>query len=305
MTLLRPRVGEWTQSQTHELLAAARAVPTRSYESPWLIELRRHSVLLYERLSMRRRDPGSRERLLSCGAVLANLHATIRALGWEPELSTERTREPDLLAVLRAGRHHEPTGAALARHTAIGRVGREERLPLLSPVDSQTSAWLADADWCPGTDARLLTGPKNSAVLGELVLHAARRSDGDRHIADELAAWLGATSAPYERTVSAIAARIAAERVLVVLTPDDGRTDQLMAGAAVQAIRIAATMSGLASTPVTALLHIPEVRTGLIDTAQLPGFPHALIRIGRVPVPAKKTHQRTHRSIRPLPVEWW
>src|SRR5579875_1466864 len=98
MTLLRPHVGEWTAEQTRALLAAARSAPTRSYEHPWLIELRRHSAFVYERLSMRRRDPAGRDRLLSCGAVVANLHTTIRALGWEPELITGPWREPDLIA---------------------------------------------------------------------------------------------------------------------------------------------------------------------------------------------------------------
>lgn len=312
MTLLRPRVGEWTEEQTRALLAAARSAPTRSHEHPWLIELRGHGAFVYERLSMRRRYPAGRDRLLSCGAVVANLHTTIRALGWEPELLTGPCREPDLIAVVRAGRRHVATGAALARREAIAHVDRSDRVPLLSPVDGQTGRWLADADWCPRTEAKLLADPKTAAVLGELVLHAARRWDGDRRIANELAAWLGATPmtddhcvVPYERAVSAIAARIAAERVLVVLTPDDGRTDQMMAGAAVQAIRLTATMSELAAVPVTALLRIPELRSGLIDAAQLPGFPQALVRIGRVPVPVRQARQGTHRGIRPLPVDWW
>lgn len=312
MTLLRPRVGDWSQSQSKELLAAARCVRTRGFESPWLLELRGHRVLVYERLAVRRRDPVGRDRLRCCGAVVANLHATIRALGWEPELVLERTREPDLLAVLRAGRRREPTGIALARHDAITRIAAAaEIVPLLSPVDSQTGAWLAGADWCPHTDARLLAGPKTAAILGELVLHAARCRDGDRRVAGELAAWLGGAAmrparfAPYRQVTSAIAARIAAERVLLVLTPDDGRIDQVMAGAAMQAIRLAACTSGLATAPVTALLDIPEARSGLIDAAKLPGFPQALIRVGRVPVPAKPARRYTHRPIRPLPVDWW
>lgn len=312
MTLLRPRIGEWSAEQTRELLAAARGVRIHGYESPWVLELRRHGVFVYERRTARRHDPAGRERLADCGAVVTNLHTTIRALGWEPELILYRDREPDLLAVLRAGRRRVPTGIALARHDAITRiVPSSPRIPLLSPVDSQTTAWLAGTDWCPHTEARPLSGPKNAAVLGELVPHAARRRDGDRRVADELAAWLGGVPirsgplAPYDKAVLAIAARIAAEHLLVVLTPDDGRTDQLMAGAAVQAIRIAAATSGLATAAVTALLGIPEVRSGLIDAAALPGFPQALIRVGRVPVPAKPTPRRTHRPVRPLPVDWW
>lgn len=299
----RGAAGEWTQVEADTLVRAARMVPPVGGESePWVLELHGRTAVLYELPDHARDDPGGRDRLLCCGAVLTNLWLAVRAVGRAPVLELAgRPDRPDHVFTVR-GEVGEPPGVDdLADHGAIETVSWLGEHVEPEPVEPATLARIGAASRWPGTSLRPLAGPEEAAALAELALHAYRRLDGDHRLSRELAPWTEPHGRPAGSAVPsgsaapttvaeprsvlcrAMAQRIAEEPVLFALAADDGRHDQLFAGAAVQSARIAAARVGLGLAAMTRLLHLPEVRAELIDRLALPGFPQALLRVGQPP----------------------
>ncbi|MFC5099404.1 nitroreductase family protein [Kibdelosporangium philippinense] len=96
--------------------------------------------------------------------------------------------------------------------------------------------------------------------------------------------------APDHETLTSL---ITKECVFVVETIDDTRWDHVLAGQAIQRAWLTATRLGLAASLITQSLQVPEVRAGLGEKLQLPGFPHALMRFGRATRVPKPSPRRT------------
>lgn len=299
----RGRSTEWTPVEADTLVRAARQAPVLGSRQPWVLELHGRGALLYEVAGRRRDDPCARDRLLTCGAVLTNVWLAVRAVGRAPllELGVQPER-PDHLATVRAEVSEAPSVADLADHAVLDAVRVADELVDPGPADPDVVATVVRSTRWPAAELRPLAGPEEALAVAELALHACRRLDGDRRLVRELSPWTGpprrahgagsaaetraapplmTVAEPHQVVCRAMAARIAAETVLVALSADDARHDQVFTGAAVQSARIAAARSGLVASPMTRLLHLPEVRAELIERLGLAGFPQALLRLGR------------------------
>ncbi|MFC5286746.1 hypothetical protein ACFPM7_06755 [Actinokineospora guangxiensis] len=273
MTTTRAR---WTAAEETLLAVAAHRAPAAHGPHPWVLEARGHDVSVIERVEARlpRHDRSGRDRLISCGAAVANLRLAVRALGWSE--SWRHFPDPhrrDVVALVRAHRPLDPTPRDRALHAAIplrrshrggfaGAPTAAERVELLAANDAMGVAVVA----LDSLDAN----------LEHLLNHAVPRLSRDRSYRTELAAWTGSTDI---RAMSGLGGPNGGWR-LVVITTDDGPTDHLHAGVALQRTWLAATAAGLTASVATQPLHVPEVRAGLIEAAELPGFPQAILRVG-------------------------
>ncbi|MGW5055653.1 nitroreductase family protein [Actinokineospora sp. NPDC004072] len=308
MTAHSPR---WTCAEEAVLVAAVDRAPSVHGTRPWALETRDRDALVIERAALRlpRQDPFGRDRLISCGAAVATLRLACRGLGW-----TESWRQfplperRDVVAVVRAGERKPSDRGELARYAAIG-ARRSHRARFAAPPPVAARAALLKATDVAGAAVVLLAGPERDAAVGRLLTHAADHIGNDPAYRAELAAWCGPEADP--RLWSGLGAeadqhpggptladRLADEAHLVVITTGDGRSDHLHAGIALQQTWLAATALGLAASAVTLPLHLHEVRAGLVEAAELPGFPQAILRVG---VPAVGPAPRSRRPPAALP----
>lgn len=297
--------GEWTGDEVAVLAAAVGRAPSVHNTQPWWLETPGRTALLVERADLRlpRHDPLGRDRMLSCGAALATLRLAVRRLGWAEAWDQFPFPErPGVVARVRAGGRLPPGETEVARFQAVGR-RRSHRARFSGPPGSAVLAELVHAPTVPGVQVHRLVGGAAADALAGLLGHAATAVRGDRAYLRELAAWTtgeqavdGIPSAnrprgslPWAGLVDAatrvpdtgvLARRLAEEAHLLVLTVGDGRSDHLLAGAALQEVWLAATALGLAVSVLTQPLHVHEVRAGLIEACELAGYPQAILRIG-------------------------
>ncbi|SDM42837.1 nitroreductase family protein [Allokutzneria albata] len=233
-------MGSWTRDEARTLIDAVGLAPSVHNIQPWSLQLSDHHALLFER-----RDsalPG-RDRLLACGAALANLELAVRFLGRRTETSLlGDPLLPDWIAAVTAGDPEPPSRVERARFAAIPR-RRSYRLPFApNSVSDEEIQLIAEAA---------------SSVVGVKRISVPRRP-GSRAAGDG----------------------IDRETVLVLYTEDDSRREHLLAGVALQRAWLEATALGLAASVVTQPLHVAEVRDGVTAWLDVPGHPHALLRLG-------------------------
>ncbi|WP_431903177.1 Acg family FMN-binding oxidoreductase [Amycolatopsis thermoflava] len=287
----------WTATELGVLARAVARAPSVHNSQPWVLVPGDGVIELCERteVELPRHDPEGRDRLMSCGAALVNLRLALSALGRRPQVTL--LPRPDVVAEVRAPARAEPSPAELGRYSAIYR-RHSHRAPFaLHRVPAPVLRELADAALAPGAQARLVEPRTESGALAELLGHAGLALRDDPACQRELTAWTAqfrqapaaVTTLPWSGLVRAdtrlpdpvtLAARIAAESMLVVVTAGDGRRDHVLAGAALQETWLTAITRGLAGSVVTQPLHLPEVRAGLIERLALPGWPQALLRFG-------------------------
>ncbi|MDQ0381168.1 Acg family FMN-binding oxidoreductase [Amycolatopsis thermophila] len=304
----------WSTVEIQALARAASRAPSVHNSQPWTLEVADDVVHLYERfdVALPRHDPAGRDRVLSCGAALTNVELAVRALGWRPGIEVLPSAErPDLVATLRVRERAEATAAESARYSAIFQRGSYRSPFALHHVPPRVLRRLGDTAAGPGTEARLVRSRTEAAPLADLLAYAGLALRADRAYQRELSAWTAqfrqppaeATTVPWSGLVRAdthlpdtvtLTERIAAESLLIVLTADDTRRDHLRAGAALERAWLAAVAEGLVGSVLTQPLHLHEVRAGLIEKLDLPGYPQVILRIGypvtatpaRVVVPA-------------------
>lgn len=284
-------VNRWTRFETNAIVRAVRNAPVLCPEQPWVLELPRRSVELYEQASGERGDSAGLDRLLSCGTALANAVVTVRALGWDTTIHVKgNDPELDLVARVTTSDRKPPSSQETLlygqiRGADVVNRGRGE------PADLRR---LADTSYFPGVRLELISDRPRAAALGCLLLDVSRRLDGDHRSARELAPWFAArvhstvlaggraastTTEPYIDAVCAIAAQLITQPMFAVVTDGDERADHVLAGAATQIGCLAGTHLGFATHPVVRLMHLPDVRRRLMDELGLTGFPQALLGV--------------------------
>jgi hypothetical protein len=87
----------------------------------------------------------------------------------------------------------------------------------------------------------------------------------------------GNTPAPDD---TVLAARLAAEDLLVLCTPTDTRRDHVAAGFALERTWLTATSLGLVGSVITQPLHLAGFREHFAERLDLPGWPQAIFRFG-------------------------
>ncbi|WP_020658901.1 Acg family FMN-binding oxidoreductase [Amycolatopsis benzoatilytica] len=293
-----------------EIGVLARAVsraPSVHNTQPWRLRVRGGDVDLLERrtVSLPRHDPEGRDRLLSCGAAVANLEIAARALGRDTTTSIPPDGEVAATVHTRPGR--APSAAELALRRAIDQ-RRSYRRPFSPAAVSDIE--LAGIVAAAGDPAVRVVLPRDLRPLGELLGFATRVFRDDPAYQRELDIWtahtfgsraLGAVDGVPEAAMGEgplpsaglvrrttpvpddphLAARLAAETFLVVCTEADGKAEHLAAGAALERIWLAATVRGLAGSVLTQPLHLTGFRERMVSRLGLPGLPQALFRCGR------------------------
>jgi nitroreductase len=290
----------WSGTEIGVLARAVSHAPSVHHSQPWLLEPHTDTADLCERFEvvLPRHDPAGRDRLISCGAALANLELAVRALGWDAAVTLfPDGLRPELVARVAADGRAEPAGLAVEQYSAIFR-RRSYRAPFsLHRIPQQAVDTLASAAATPGVETMILQHRHQATVLADLLGYAAEVLRDDRAYQRELTAWTAQFPEPLEDVSTlpwaglvrggthlpdniTLTERLLAEGVLIVLTEEDGRRDHLLAGLALQRIWLTAITQGLVGSVLTQPLHLPEVRAGLIERLELPGYPQAVLRFG-------------------------
>lgn len=297
---------DWSAIEIGILARAISHAPSVHNTQPWVLETGTGTAELHERAAaaLPRHDPAGRDRMISCGAAVTNLHLAVRALGRDAAVTVfPDDRRPGLVARLETSTRQDTTAIEDERYTALFR-RRSHRAPFrLDRVSAHELRQLAEIAREPGTWARVVDPRHDSAGLAKLLAHAGAVLREDRAYQRELAAWVPSASEPgaagaglpwaglvrpgthLPDTVT-LAERLAREGLLVMATGDDTRRDHVRAGAAMQRVWLDAVTRGLAASVLTQPLQLPEVRAGLVDQLGLAGFPHLILRIGHPVMPA-------------------
>jgi hypothetical protein len=305
----------WSGTEIGVLARAVGRAPSVHHSQPWSLEPHVDTADLCERFEvvLPRHDPAGRDRLISCGAALANLELAIRALGWDAAVTLfPDGLHPDLVARVAAVGRTEATGLEVEQYSAIFR-RRSYRAPFSRHrIPPRNLDSLVGAAATPGVETMVLQHRHQATALADLLGYAAEVLREDRAYQRELTAWTaqfpqplqdvstlpwaglvrGGTRLPDSVTLTE---RLLAEDLFIVCTEHDARRDHLLAGLALQRIWLTAITQGLVGSVLTQPLHLPEVRAGLTERLELPGYPQAVLRFGYpvtatpVPVPATVT----------------
>jgi len=306
----RERPGRWSTAEMEVLARALLRAPSVHNVQPWVLEFADERFLLLERrdLTLPEHDPLGRDRVMSCGAALANLELAVRVLGYEPRTETfPDPGRPEVVAAVEPGERAHPSAEDLHRYSAIERRRSYRKRFSARRVLRQRIGELIATAASAGVEARPILDELELSRVAELLEFSAEAFQHDQGYQRELALWtirdeethrhgvglaftaLPPGSLPWAGLVRASTAlpdsavlkrRLAEETLLVFLTLDDTRHDHLRAGYALQTTWLDAVDSGLVGSILTQPLHLPEVRSALGDDLELPGFAQALMRFG-------------------------
>jgi hypothetical protein len=258
-------------------------------------------------------DPAGRARHLSCGAALLHARVAAAAAGFATEVSLlPDPARPDHLADLdlRAGdatADGELAGAIAARHTTRAAFGPE-------PLSAEVVAALHRAAEAEGAWLRIADTPADAVALAVLMARADEVQSADPAYRDELRRWTGRgvdaadgvpASAVPEPPPAARGSNYrlrdfvtdrddvtpapgpgaeppAVERPLVAVlgTTDDDVAAWLAAGQATARLLLTATSLGVAASPMTQPLEVPETRARLAAELGVVGHPQMVLRLG-------------------------
>ena len=272
-------------------------------------------------------DPDRRDLLISCGAALHHLQVALAARG----LAATVTRFPDPedtghLATVGIGPAVDDTLGAL--HPALHLRRTDRRRFAQQPPGAADLAALTELGRRPGV---VLVPVRDRGLdrLAGVLAEAARRQGSFPGYAAEVQHWThryaaGHDGVPASNVAAATpalhgglplrgfgraqlaqppqplggGAREDGAVALVLATPGDDPIDALVAGEAASAVLLAATVAGLATTPLSQGLEVESSRRELqYDVLHLPEFPQLIIRVG---LPASGAAELPPSPRRPL-----
>lgn len=249
-------------------------------------------------------DPDRRDLLISCGAALHHLRVVLADLG--KATTVERLPDPDradLLARVRVvDGPADERDAVLASAIDLRRTDRRAFAGDAQPAELRRVAAHASR---LGVALVPVSGPTARARLAAVLGEAANRQRQVPGYPAELAIWTrryagdrdgvpaqlrtarapahGLRGFPDGELPGAPAPRTAAEdggTLTVVVTEGDEYVDRLRAGEATSAVLLAATLEGLATTPLSQALEVEQTRRALAHVTG-GGQPQLIIRLGR------------------------
>lgn len=303
------RNGEWTPAEAEVLGCSVLRAPSVHNTQPWAVETSAGAVLLRERqdVALPHHDPLRRDLAISCGTALANLELAVRILGRRADVIVlPDPARPEIVARIDAGAALPPTDDELHRYGAI-MVRHTHRKKFTGlPVSPDQLAHVTRAAVTTGVEAKVLPEPER---LAKLVEHAARILQDDSGYQRELSLWTVRDEVSHHHGVGVrfsalppgelpwaglvrrattvpepvvLRERLAGETLVLFSTIDDARIDHIRAGYALERSWLEAVTTGLAGAVLTQPLQVPEVRSALCEDYGLPGFPQAVLRLGRM-----------------------
>jgi nitroreductase len=293
-----------------ECLAAAIRAPSVFNSQPWRFHAGHGFVDLYADDSRRLPvvDPAGREQAISLGAALFNLRVAVLRHHRTPlvRLLPDPSR-PDLAARVTLGPATRPDATVLALAAAIPRRHTNRRPFTAVPIPDDVLAELSAAGDREGARLTVLDEPARRELLA-LVRSADVRLRRDPRYRDELTTWTsGDTGRPdgvsrpefgpwdaletlplrdfglTRTTEPRRSARFEPDPTMVVVsTATDGPEQWLRAGQALERLLLTATVRGLATTPTTQPLEIPQLRA-LVGAGPGAGVAQVILRVGYGP----------------------
>jgi len=293
-------------------VADAILAPSSHNTQPWRFRIHDGAIELYADWSRHLPviDADGRQLVMSCGAALFNLRASIRAGGRrdEVELFPDPT-DTTLLARISAGEPVPPTPLDLRLAEAIPE-RRTYRQPFaVRPVSSALADDLARMAAREGVwMVRLVPAQKHA--IATAVAEADRRQFAQPAYRRELARWLVPSGSrrrdgiPFARkeygsaSPLAIALRVRSKDlgadfgqretelirnapVVVVLGTDrDDQDDWLACGEALEAVLLRATSIGLTASYLNQVLEVPDLRQRIASLVRPRGRPQLILRLG-------------------------
>src|SRR6266536_5394033 len=305
-------------------LQAAVAAPSIYNTQPWRLRVLRGAIELY---ADRERqlpvvDPHGRELAISVGAALLNLRVAILR---HHRLPLTRLLpdpgQPDLAARVVLGPPAEPDLTIRALAEAIPHRHTNRRPFTRVTIPPEVLAELTAAALVEGGRLTVLDEPTRRDVLG-VVRSAELRLRGDPTYRDELNTWTSGEPArddgvsrtefgPWDAletlplrdfgltrpTEPRRSAQFEPDPTLVVLsTVGDSSDLWLRAGQSLERLLLTATVRGLATTPMTQPLEIPELRE-LLTPAGGGRSPQVILRIGYGPASPTSTRRPLHEVL--------
>ena len=325
-----------TTQTTHPDLPAvidlARLAPSVHNTQPWLFHIA-GDVLTLSRDGARRLqvlDPEARQQIISCGAALYLARLGLRLQGFDAIVEAPSSTDNNwVLARVRAVPGSPVTAeesvlgnAAMSRHTQRGVF--EPR-----PVAEEVVAEMRDAAQDQGAWVRMLADPADQVTLAVLLARAEEAEIADPAYRDELADWTNRPSGAHDglpsQAIPAVGDRAstlklrafssadeaempgqvdvdagpaAAEHVLAIVvgTAGDSVQDWLIAGQALIALLLRATIDGVQASPLGQVVDQPWSRRRLASELGCIGQPQMVLRVGYAP-PGPATPRRHVRDV--------
>jgi nitroreductase len=288
-------------------LELAVRAPSLHNSQPWRWRMWDGAAQLYLDLGRRlpAADPDARELVLSCGAGLHHLVVGLAGLGYGSRLRRlPDPDEPTLLARVELTDTPAKGDAALAAAIPRRRTDRRRLAPWPLPPD--LIGELTEIADLAGLSVRAITEPTQRLRVYRTITRAARLQAEDPAYIAELESWSGRGPAEPQGVPAANAPapgrvpgqppmrqfarpRLAQPEspgepegaaLLMVSTPTDAPLQWLRAGEVTSAILLTATRNGLATTPLSQPLEVPETRDVLRSVVGGGGHPQILLRIG-------------------------
>lgn len=297
-------------AQARRVLALAGRAPSVHNTQPWRFRLTESAIELHadpER-QLPVADPDGAELRLSCGAALLNLRLALAAEGVRPVVDRMPDhRRPTLLATVRNGGARPPTPDEVALVGAVPRRRTNRRPFAEEAVTGAHRHELLVAARREGAVLDVVTDPVRLEHLGALSRQAHRRQLADPRFRDELGRWSGDLGDRVDGVPARAGGPAPAPRDPWVLRDftDDRRPEpagydgfeqepmigvlsshsagpigDLRAGEALQRVLLTATVQGLAVSPVSQLVELPDVREAVRTLVGSARPPQAVLRIG-------------------------
>jgi len=278
-----------------DCVEAAIAAPSIHNSQPWRFRIRDGGIDVFADWARRLEviDPTGRELLISVGAAVYNLRLAVHQQGREPVLHLlPDPSHPDLVARVEPGQQATPHESLIVLAAAIPRRHTNRRPFARMVVPASVLEELAAAAQAEGAilsvadpvgrnailslvhtaDQRLRTQGIYRAELTEWTTPAHSRLDGVPPKA--FGPWDAMEALPL-RDFGLTQPQLRRSRenfepyptIVVLSTQGDAAEHWLRAGQALQRVLLTATVSGLASTPMSQPLEIPELRQLVTDTA--------------------------------------
>ncbi|MEV0895437.1 nitroreductase family protein [Actinoplanes sp. NPDC049802] len=288
-----------------DCVRAATTAPSLHNSQPWLFRIDGPTVEVYadpgRRLPVA--DPDGREHMISLGAAVLTLRVAVRRSGYRTRVELlPHDGDPELIARVYAGRPArtdkvtETLAAAIPhRHTNRGPFARV-------PIPPQALSRLRAAATQEAAILRVAEGASRDTVL-EMARVADQWLRDRPQYAHEMRRWTGPNarhdgvptwaSGPWDalgmipvRDFTELPAMLRPSEpfephptILLLATEGDTPLDWLRAGQALQRVLLTATWLGLAATPISQPVEVPDIRRML--SGPPPGLPAQMVlRVG-------------------------